>query len=260
MRTRWCVSTRTRPGSATTPLRWYARGVRFFVALALLAGCDALWGLRRLDPAPDGPSDGALAPDAACQPQIIHDDFTGTKLCGNWGIPSGLAATEGGGMFVIAPQPNTGGSQGGCFAAAPVAFGDDGLFLEVTSVLAQQGDGQGGSYMFFTIHTPTPADAVTLQISLGGNHLSALTPDNATTGTVPYDPAQMKWWRLRPDRALPGVVADVSANGFVWQTLGQVAGTVPASVIVEFTAGTYGSGLPDPGKAILENFNVCPSP
>src|SRR3569833_2165232 len=120
MRTRWCDSTRTRRRSATTPLRWYARGERNFVA---------------------------LAPDAACQPQIIHDDFTGTKLCGNWGIPSGLAATEGGGMFVIAPLPNTGGSQGGCFAAAPVAFGDDGIFIEVTSVLAQPGDGQGVSYL-----------------------------------------------------------------------------------------------------------------
>src|SRR3569832_1890660 len=112
MRTRWRVSTRTRRRSATTPLRWYARGVRFFVALALLAGCDALWGLRRLDPAPDGPIDGALAPDAACQPQIIHDDFTGTKLCGTWGNPSGLAATEGGGMFGGAPRPDAGGAQG----------------------------------------------------------------------------------------------------------------------------------------------------
>src|SRR3569832_1301907 len=136
MRTRWCVSTRTRRRSATTPLRWYARGVRLLVALALLAACDALWGLRRLEPAPDGPSDGALAPDAACQPQIIHDDFTGTKLCGNWGIQNDLATTEGGGMFVIAPQPNTGGSQGGCFAAAPVAFGDDSNNNEETSVLA----------------------------------------------------------------------------------------------------------------------------
>src|SRR3569623_1841040 len=102
MRTRGCVSTRTRRRSATTPLRWYARGVRFFVALALLAGCDALWGLRRLDPAPDGPIDGALAPDAACQPQIIHDDFTGTKLCGNWGICSGVEGYEVCGMCGMA--------------------------------------------------------------------------------------------------------------------------------------------------------------
>ena len=238
----------------------YARAVRLFVALALLAGCDQLWGITRLQPASDATvAIDAVPADAACQPQVIHDDFTGTQLCDHWGTPSGLDAVEGGGMLLIAPQPNTGGSQGGCFSAAPVAFGDDGIFIKVASVVAQDGDGSGGSYMFFTIYSPVPADAATIQLSIGANRLAAVAPNNVTEGSVAYDPDQMKWWRLRPDHDLPGVAADVSPNGFTWQTIGRAPGTIPTSVIVQFTAGTYGNGLADPGKAAIEDFNVCPS-
>jgi len=231
--------------------------VRFCVALALLAGCDSLWGITRLLPSTDGgtPIDAVVG----CQPQIIHDDFTGTQLCDHWGTPSGLEATEGGGMLAIAPLPNTGGSQGGCFAAAPVAFGDDGVFIKVVSVVTQSGDANGGSYMFFKIDTPAPAGAATIQLSIGSNKLSAVGPGNTIAGSAAYDPAQMKWWRLRPDHGLGGVTADASPDGVTWQTIGSVPGTIPTSVIVEFTAGTYGVGLPIPGKTIIEDFNVCPS-
>jgi hypothetical protein len=33
---------------------------------------------------------------------------------------------------------------------------------------------------------------------------------------------------------------------------------VPTSVTLEFTAGTYGAGLPDPGQMVIEDFNICP--
>jgi hypothetical protein len=238
---------------------WYHRRVRLFVAVALLAGCDSLWGITRLVPASDAapePIDGAPI-DAACAPQIIHDDFTSTKLCSNWGTPSGLSATEGGGMLVIAPEPNVGGSQGGCFAAAPLVFGDQGVFIKVTSVLEQYGDGMGGSYMFFTVRSPDPSDAVTLTLSVAGDTIEAGSAMQ-TVGTAAYDPVQPKWWRIRPDRDLPGIVGEMSPDGFTWQRIGSASGTLPTSVIVEFTAGTYGAGLPDPGMAIIEDFNVCP--
>src|SRR3954467_14804141 len=144
MRTVWRISTHDRARAATMSAGCYAVPVRLFVILALLAGCDSLWGITRISPATDGsPPVDSTSIDAACQPQVIHDDFTGTKLCGNWGTPSGLDATEGGGMLVIAPIANTGGSQGGCFTAAPTAFGSDGIFIKVVSVLDQSGTGNG---------------------------------------------------------------------------------------------------------------------
>jgi hypothetical protein len=233
--------------------------VRQFVAVALLAGCDSLWGITRLPPAGDA-LDGSRAPDAppVCQPQVIHDDFTGTRLCADWGTPSGLSATEGGGMLVIAPDPNVGGSQGGCFSNAPVAFGDDGVFIKVDSVVAQTGDGMGGTYMFFTVRDPVPSDAVTLELAIGGSEIKA-SAAAMTVGMLPYDTSRAMWWRIRPDRALPGVAGDMSTDGFTWQTIGRAAGTIPTSVMLEFTAGEYGAGLADPGTAIIEDFNICPS-
>jgi hypothetical protein len=235
---------------------WYARSVRLFVAVALLAGCDSLWGLTRIGPPVDASRSGD-APPMTCQPQVIHDDFTGTQLCDHWGTPSGLAASEGGGMLVIAPAPNTGGSQGGCFTAEPVAFGDDGIFIKVVSILDQNGDGNGGAYTFFRITSVAPGDAPSLQLSVGGATLQA-SSGTSMLGAVPYDTTQTTWWRIRPDRELPGVTGDVSVDGHAWQTIGRAPGTIPTSVTLEFTAGTYGAGLPAPGTMVIEDFNVCP--
>jgi hypothetical protein len=236
----------------------YARPVRLFVTLALVAGCDSLWGITRISPATDGaPPVDSTPIDATCQPQIIHDDFTGTKLCGTWGTPSGLDATEGGGMLVIAPIANTGGSQGGCFTTAPTAFGRDGIFIKVVSVLDQAGTGNGGSYTFFRISSPTPVDGVTLQLSVAGNQIQAAT-GTTSVGTTAYDTSRAAWWRIRPDDDLPGVAGDFSVDGLTWQTIGRTAGRVPTSVTLEFTAGTYGAGLPDPGQMVIEDFNICP--
>lgn len=259
MRSVWRISTHSCARTATKSAGWYARSVRLFVALALLAGCDSLWGITRIGPASDAaPVIDVTALDAACQPQIIHDDFTGTQLCDHWGTPSGLAATEGGGMFVIAPEPNTGGSQGGCFAAEPAAFGDDGIFIKVVSILDQSGDGNGGSYTFFRISSPTPADGATLTLSVGGDKIQAAT-GMMPLGAMTYDTSTPTWWRIRPDHDLPGVAGDVSTDGHTWQTVGRAPGAIPTAVTLEFTAGTYGMGLADPGQMVIEDFNVCPS-
>jgi hypothetical protein len=240
--------------------------MRAHCIVALLAsGCDLVFGAKplappsdaaSLDAVPDAPPDAP--PDArTCQPQLIHDDFTGTSLCDGWGTPTGLAAMEGGGMLAITPVASTPGSQGGCFSSTPVAFGPDGVFLQVTTIVNEaDNNGSGGTFIFFQTRSPTPGNGVTLNMSVGGSMLSVQA--GSTTAAAPYDPIAMRWWRIRPVPELPAVVGEVSPDGLTWQTILSAPGPVPTSVTLEFTSGEYGNGVPAPGTTTIEGFNICP--
>ncbi len=215
-----------------------------------------MFGLKQLPPIDAAPPIDAFA----CITQTIHDDFSGSAPCDDWGSPTSIpldAGVSGNGMFVITPVANT-GSQGGCIARAPVAFGGGGLFVKVAPALdpLHESGMTGGTFLFFRTTAVTSGD-VALTISEGGSQIDvAVTGSPTTTSSTPYDPVAMLWWRIRPD--VGAVVAETSPDGFTWQPLATVAGPVPVSVGVEFTAGEYAVGIPDPGTAVFEDFNICP--
>ena len=71
-----------------------------------------------------------------------------------------------------------------------------------------------------------------------------------------YDAARMRWWRLRPDPDVAGMLGEFSRDGASWQALAVVPGTIPAKVFVTIAAGTRMPD-PDPGAATFGRVRFC---
>ncbi len=160
-------------------------------------------------------------------------------------------ATEGQGMFVVAPPPNVGAESAGCTTATATAMPPLGVFIEVSSALAMT---SGACFMSFRALTQDTGIGGQLVLQYGKLGLS----DPMVGVDVidpPYDPVAMRWWRLRPIAG--GIVGEVSRDGVSWQVLGTIQGTPAAQVTIDFTAAC-GIANPAPGMAVFQSFDLCP--
>jgi hypothetical protein len=182
-----------------------------------------------------------------CGKPAISDAFVAGPACQPWGAQFGGAAVEveDGGLS-ITPRGD-GQNSGGCTADVPIAFEDGGIFLEVPRAMPA---GHGFVAMQAQGGSPPP----TILVADG---VLSLRVTDGTIASLPYDPAAMRWWRLRPDHIADTIVAEYAADGFHWSRLGVLDVEPPARITLEISAGVD-TVDPTPATARLAHLNVCP--
>jgi hypothetical protein len=172
------------------------------------------------------------------------------QACQPWGLVFGTAdVDQRDGALTITPT-SIPGSFGGCDSNIehPIPFSDGGVFVEVPAV------------------TPTGHNLAGLSVDGGRlrvflstfqGRLRLRTATDEIT-SLPYDPASMRWWRLRPDRMAETTVAEYAADGYHWSRLGEVDGR-SENVIIELAAGLEPDAVIDGSEAVtrFDNLDVC---
>jgi hypothetical protein len=214
------------------------------VVLLLLAG--AMAACFDKPPRPAATGDGA-----ACVSRDPRDDFMMTMTCGTWGTPAGNVV-EGGGNLTITPMAtDTNGA--GCtsntavdftlpvFVAVPTIPGGIGSLVTLS---AQASDSSHVSPLLQTYR------------EIGGTNLELVdTYNSSALTTTPYDPASMRWWRLRP--APEGVYGEYSADGMTWLLIARLPGQPPPTAVISLTSSLFQATSPG-GDAVFQSFDICP--
>lgn len=114
-------------------------------------------------------------------------------------------------------------------------------------------------FRFFSIDPPGSLEAGFTAsagtIAMFGSRSSGGSQE--TLGTVAFD-ASSHWWRLRADRLGDRVVGEVSGDGRSWAMVGEIPGTVPASIKLVVGAVITDTTAISPNAAAFEHVNVCP--
>jgi hypothetical protein len=137
-------------------------------------------------------------------------------------------------------------SSGGCLQLDDQPLPDEGVMIEVAQVLPA-----ASGYTAFL------AEQDGLSIGVSDDKLS-VGQASEVLNSVHYDPAAMRWWRMRPDRERtpPMFVAEFSPDGFSWTKLGEST-DVPTLIRIKIDVGTQDVEA-DPGVAEIDNLNSCP--
>lgn len=198
--------------------------------LVLSSGCLAL-------PDRPGPLDGCRNDGE------IASAFDGGRTCASWGTAWGgvSPANVDGRLRFTSTEVEF--RQGGCRVGDPLALPDTGFFVEVTHVP------EGGSVSM-------SAGDGSLAIGASNGVLEVYEQFTGEVfGSVPYDPAAMRWWRIRPEPDSTRYVGEYSAEARHWTALGAWDMDAPATYQVELSVGLAGG---DGRYGELDNFNVCP--
>lgn len=177
-----------------------------------------------------------------CKTPIISDRFDGSEPCASWGSTYGNAEVDvKSGTLVMKPAPRSSG--GGCRTNDPFRFGPEGMFLEVSTAAATGATGLSLN-----------SGAVNIGIDFDGKTLilSGTAPGGRA---MPYDPAEMRWWRVRP--VADGVLGEYSRDGLDWHTLGTIAIDLGQVQVVGFDLGVA-TDADTPAASELASLGVCP--
>lgn len=198
-------------------------------------------------PDDDAAVDAALdaAPASLCNgAPRIDDEFTGGGTCEPWGDDYAsmfTTVTEFQGALRITPTATN--QSGGCTEPQLQPWGDNGVIVEVSLVLAGN-----GNYAVFQL--------LGLDRSMGVVN-NAIVYSNGDGSAVfelaVYSPAAMRWWRMRPSGN--DVVAEYSPDGMTWVQLGTTP-TLDADIRVNLIAGTEPGASPG-GTAAFDRLVVC---
>jgi len=179
----------------------------------------------------------------------VSDAFDDGERCVPWGHAYGNATvTEMDGALEVTPS-TSGANDGGCEGDGEVAFEDGGLFVEVATPLAP-GHGYTGFRIYFT-------SSPSAQVDVSDGVLALAAYGERAVAEVPFDPSEMSWWRIRPDREVGGVMAEYSGDGSHWSMLGVLPGEPPSAMRIALYAGTTAEDQA-PGTARFRNLGVCP--
>jgi len=174
------------------------------------------------------------------------DTFDEIEPCNAFGMPlvtnGGLATANG--TLTITPNASA-NTMVGC-ARANAGFGAAGAFVEVSQA------------------APSPGGTV-LAVQIGGSTagitvappLIAYIDPSANTVKTSYDPAAMRWWRLRPVDG--GLAAETSPDGRTWTRFASSGTAFTGTGTVVIYVQTDTSNV-DPGTAKVEGIDVCPPP
>lgn len=176
------------------------------------------------------------------------DSFDEVSPCMALGEPlltnGGLSITNS--TLTISPNANA-NTMVGCRRAS-ASFGAAGAFVEISQVLPSPGQ----TLLFLAAGSRTLA--MVAQPPL-------LAYSDSAGGTVmkPFDPLAMRWWRIRPDFATSGTVAETSADGRQWKMFAATSGMPAPTATLAVYVQTDSSNAA-PGTAKIEGIDVCPPP
>jgi hypothetical protein len=221
--------------------------VRFAALVVVLAGCFAKPARPDVDPG-DG---GVDAPP--CMAANVSDNFDDTS-----GQPCGAGFEDGDPIStvtrrdgVLQQAPGTTDVSNASCTWGGVVF-DRPVFVEVRSVL-----GPGGTYTILQLDAAgsSVGMAVTNDAQARLEAFDDAQP-GSTIRDIPYDPVEMRWWRLRPDGG--NITSEYSPDGLAWTHLATTSvSTAPTDTDVSLNGGTFAI-LAAPGVAEFDNFDVCP--
>ena len=217
----------------------------------LLAGCQLVFS-------PEEAEEGEVALPACTTPGGLDDDFrSSVEACRPWGVVSEFDAAVDveGGRVLISPAANV-NAFGGCISEGGLALGPTGAVLDVTAALFGAATEQSPTYAVFHAYPVEPAGALVTNIKQEYGRLGFYLELMPVGVLLPYDPIAMRWWRISPALDGSGLVGEYSADGVAWRLLGKANGVVPASVRVDFGAGTT-VGISQPGIAEFGHIQVC---
>lgn len=231
--------------------------MRWSVALVVLAGCGRI-GFDVDDGEAGGTGgevgtsdestangDGGTGGTGLCPHTFCA--FDGANPCSCWGTPVTSFATigESGGSLQITPAPNQMGAQGAC-VRENVPFGAGGIIVEVSQVVT-------GTAGFTAVRLGDGPDS--FQIAVEANRL--VMKLGSAQGATVYNPAQMRFWRLRP-LGTTSVKVQTSADGETWRDHISVGRATASLYTIQLIGGTPGGPETAPGRAVFESVSVCP--
>ena len=221
----------------------------------LLAGCDTVFHLDPVALPIDAPPDSAIDAAQCVTSPIFHDGLVLDVPCGDWGMPFGNGSndpvTEQGGALTIA-RKDAGSS--GCSSINPIAFDHHGLMVRI-----DQPESAANGYMDLLLRdqTATWKLQIGLQLGIVKLLLQDATGDTVYGSGVTYDPASMKFWRLRADEQSHEFVAELSGDAVQWTELARTGNHFATSVWFELDAGLQALS-PVTQTAVFSHLNTCP--
>lgn len=217
--------------------------VRWGVGFAFLLGCGHI-GFDPID-AGAGSTDGGDGGTGFCP--HTYCTFEGITPCSCWGTPVTSFATidEVGGSLQITPAANQVGAQGAC-VRENVPFGGNGVIVEVSQIVT-------GSAGFTAVRLGEGLDSFQISVE-GGLIVMRLA---STLGSTVYDPAEMRFWRVRP-LGTTSVEVQTSPDGENWLDHISVGRSPMSAYTIQLIAGTPDGSEAAPGSAVFESISVCP--
>ena len=223
--------------------------LRFLFMLGLLAGCDRVFELERIDDADPATSDGRVVGErpSFCESAALFDAFDTSIPCG-FGAPSeGSSLAQQDGVLDITID----GSRtlfAGCSAYQPLPFTEAGIFVHIIEPLRVP-----NAYTQLTVRntyqtTPDFTTAIVFvdnKLQFFVNGTSIMQRDDVPT-----------WWRLRVPVGRTMVAAELSNDGIHWEPFGSGPASLPPSFALDIGAGINATPS-TAGTATFSAVGVC---
>ncbi|MGB9178630.1 MAG: Ig-like domain-containing protein [Pyrinomonadaceae bacterium] len=202
---------------------------------------------------------GAVKIKANLMPPFFYDNFNdNTRDAAKWNllnVPSVVTVAEQNHRLEISPSTTT-AAYNGYSSASAINLTNAQATVEVVQTTAPVGSAQtlfgiwgGGSW----------GSGGLLIVEDGGNIYFQLSVNNVITQnySIPYDPVQHHYWRIRHDVASDTILWETSADAVTWTTRLSVARPFPITAMYPVLyAGKWGTEVSQPGTAIFDNFRV----
>lgn len=214
----------------------------------LLVGCDKLFGLQRVS---------FDAKQGDCR---LVDDFDGSVVGPIWTNnpgPGVVTVTETGGDLVFAPRAMMPGYDG-VHTIAPIDVRGTIVHIDAKQAL---NPGPGEISFVARMAADVLTDNYYLIFASDGyiGFRVRVGADDQTGG--PYSAMGDRYWRMRFEASGATMAFETSGNDVDWSLRRQISATVPLqSLHIGLAAGTYNSGIANPGEGRFDAFSVCPTP
>ena len=209
--------------------------VRLVLALAILSGCDVVFGLERNE-------EGEQSERPAFCDLALFDDFETNGLACVWGVTFEEGVSQHDSVLEVR-LTGTRPVFAGCTAFRGYALTERGVFLKISSPLRVD-----TAYTALGVRGMTQG---TSSFKLAFDGSTDFYVNNVLKGSRDGEP--LPWWRIRHEGA--NVIAEVSADAMTWETIANKPTTIPPTVAIDIGAGINAAS--SPGSATFDTFGIC---
>jgi len=240
--------------------------VRGAVIVLLLAGCDIVFRLDDLRATNTG--DGSVPGDTIrdtgasidAPASCLHDMFTGGDIQGHWSVINELSAFEIDQSDVLEiglPQSFNSNAEAALQTYRDYNFTGAFVQVEVPEVTTST---TYNAENYLTVRIDNQ-NAYLIRVANGGiDFWTRRFGQLMDIGGRPYEAVPHRWWRIEHSTMDDVIRFSTSQNGQDWFEQGRGPAVVPLTRIeVSLRAGNIAPGDPDPGRAIFDNFLLCPA-